>query len=87
MNEDALKGALSTVETFVGGVGSLVADGVARCREKVHQNQKLCLQDKEGMLQLLVRTGGRPSVSHEGLILNSGLSVFRTSISRTWRTS
>ncbi|KAM6915913.1 kinesin-like protein KIF11 [Xenentodon cancila] len=53
MNEAALKGALTTVESFVGGVGSLVAGGVARCQERVQQHEALCLQDKEGLLQLL----------------------------------
>lgn len=54
MNEAALKGALTTVESFVGGVRPLVAESVARCEEKVQQNETLCLQDKESVLQLLV---------------------------------
>lgn len=53
MNEAALKGALTTVESFVGGVGQLVAAGVARCRAKVEQQEALCLRDKESLLQLL----------------------------------
>uniref|UniRef100_A0A669EQN1 Kinesin-like protein n=1 Tax=Oreochromis niloticus TaxID=8128 RepID=A0A669EQN1_ORENI len=53
MNEAALKGALTTVESFVGGVRPLVAESVARCEEKVQQNEMLCLQDKESVLQLL----------------------------------
>ncbi|XP_031164435.1 kinesin-like protein KIF11 [Sander lucioperca] len=53
MNEAALKGALTTVESFVGGVGTLVADGVSRCRDRVQQQEALCLQDKESLLQLL----------------------------------
>ncbi|XP_069565424.1 kinesin-like protein KIF11 isoform X1 [Brachyistius frenatus] len=53
MNEAALKGALGTVESLVGGVGPLVAGGVARCREKVQQQEALCVQDKESLLQLL----------------------------------
>ncbi|XP_042082432.1 kinesin-like protein KIF11 [Haplochromis burtoni] len=53
MNEAALKGALTTVESFVGGVRPLVAESVARCEEKVQQNETLCLQDKESVLQLL----------------------------------
>lgn len=57
MNEAVLKGALTSVESLVGGVGQLVAEGVARCRDKVQQQEALCLQDKESMLQLLVRTG------------------------------
>lgn len=56
MNEAALKGALTTVESFVGGVGQLVAEGVTRCRDRVQQQEALCVQDKEGLLQLLVRT-------------------------------
>lgn len=54
-NEAALKGALTTVESFAGDVGQLVGDGVARCRERVQQQEALCLQDKESLLQLLVR--------------------------------
>uniref|UniRef100_A0A671W7P3 Kinesin family member 11 n=1 Tax=Sparus aurata TaxID=8175 RepID=A0A671W7P3_SPAAU len=53
MNEAVLKGALTSVESLVGGVGQLVAEGVARCRDKVQQQEALCLQDKESMLQLL----------------------------------
>ncbi|XP_054456825.1 kinesin-like protein KIF11 isoform X3 [Anoplopoma fimbria] len=53
MNEAALKGALTTVESFVGGVGQLVAEGVTRCQDKVQQQEALCLQDKETLLQLL----------------------------------
>ncbi|TDH01623.1 hypothetical protein EPR50_G00182270 [Perca flavescens] len=53
MNEAALKGALTTVEAFVGGIGTLVADGVSRCRDRVQQQEALCLQDKESLLQLL----------------------------------
>nr|XP_040035136.1 kinesin-like protein KIF11 [Gasterosteus aculeatus aculeatus]XP_040035137.1 kinesin-like protein KIF11 [Gasterosteus aculeatus aculeatus]XP_040035138.1 kinesin-like protein KIF11 [Gasterosteus aculeatus aculeatus] len=53
MNEAALKGALTTVESFVGGVGQLVAEGVTRCRDRVQQQEALCVQDKEGLLQLL----------------------------------
>lgn len=56
MNKAAAKGALTTVESFVGGVGQLVAEGVARCQERVQQQEALCLQDKESLLQLLVRT-------------------------------
>ncbi|XP_023117335.2 kinesin-like protein KIF11 [Amphiprion ocellaris] len=52
-NEAALKGALTTVESFVDGVGPLVAEGVSRCQERVQQQEALCLQDKEALLQLL----------------------------------
>lgn len=55
MNEAGLKGALATLESFVGGVGQLVEQGVARCQDKVRQREALCLQDKESVLQLLVR--------------------------------
>ncbi|XP_071393513.1 kinesin-like protein KIF11 isoform X1 [Centroberyx affinis] len=53
LNEAALGGALATVESCVGGVRRLVAEGVARCRDKVQQQEALCLQSKDGMLQLL----------------------------------
>ncbi|KAI3363519.1 hypothetical protein L3Q82_012119 [Scortum barcoo] len=53
-NEAALKGALTTVESFVGGVGQQVAKGVSRCQEdRVQEMEALCLQDKENLLQLL----------------------------------
>ncbi|XP_072246625.1 kinesin-like protein KIF11 isoform X2 [Leuresthes tenuis] len=52
-NEAALKGALSTVESVLGGVGSLVAEGVARCQQRVQQHEALSRQDKDGLLQLL----------------------------------
>lgn len=55
-----MKGALTTVESFVGGVGRLVAEGVGRCKDRVQQQEALCLQDKESVLQLLVRTFNRP---------------------------
>ncbi|XP_068423351.1 kinesin-like protein KIF11 [Clinocottus analis] len=53
MNEAALKGALATVESFVGGVGRLVSEGVSRCQEEVRRREELCLQDKESLLQML----------------------------------
>uniref|UniRef100_A0A1A8SH98 Kinesin-like protein n=1 Tax=Nothobranchius rachovii TaxID=451742 RepID=A0A1A8SH98_9TELE len=53
MNEVALKGTVTTMESFVGGVRSVVAEGVARCREKLQQHESVCLQDKESLLQLL----------------------------------
>ncbi|XP_042357940.1 kinesin-like protein KIF11 [Plectropomus leopardus] len=53
MNEAALKGALSTVESFVGGVGQLVSEGVARCQDRVKQQEALCQKDRESLLQLL----------------------------------
>ncbi|XP_034537702.1 kinesin-like protein KIF11 [Notolabrus celidotus] len=53
MNQAALKGALTTVESFVGGVGQLVAEGVARCQDRVQQQEAMCLKDKESLLQLL----------------------------------
>ncbi|XP_053292694.1 kinesin-like protein KIF11 isoform X1 [Pleuronectes platessa] len=53
MNEAVLEGALTTVESFVGSVGPLVAEGVARCQEKVQQQEALCLQDKDSLLQML----------------------------------
>ncbi|TNN73566.1 Kinesin-like protein KIF11 [Liparis tanakae] len=53
MNEAALKGALTTVESFVGGVGQVVAEGVTRCQDWVQQQETLCLQDKESLLLML----------------------------------
>ncbi|CAJ1066898.1 kinesin-like protein KIF11 isoform X1 [Xyrichtys novacula] len=52
-NETALKGALTTVESFVGGVGQLVAEGVTRCQDRVQQQETMCVKDKESLLQLL----------------------------------
>lgn len=57
MNEAGLKGALATLDSFVGGVGHLVEQGVARCKDKICQREALCLQDKESVLQLLVSSG------------------------------
>ena len=45
------------MESFVGGVKQLVAQGVSRCMDRVQQQEALCLQDQESVLQLLVRTG------------------------------
>ncbi|KAM4591688.1 kinesin-like protein KIF11 isoform 2-T2 [Odontesthes bonariensis] len=53
MNEATLKGALTAVESVVGGVGSLVAEGVARCQQRVQQHEALCQGDKDLLLQLL----------------------------------
>nr|XP_015832172.2 kinesin-like protein KIF11 isoform X2 [Nothobranchius furzeri] len=53
MNEVALKSTVTTMESLVGGVRSVVAEGVARCREKLQQHESVCLQDKESLLQLL----------------------------------
>uniref|UniRef100_A0A665VQ08 Kinesin-like protein n=1 Tax=Echeneis naucrates TaxID=173247 RepID=A0A665VQ08_ECHNA len=50
------KGALMTIESFVGGIGQLVAEGVSRCQQRVLQQETLCLQDKGKLQQLLVRT-------------------------------
>lgn len=58
MNEAGLKGALGTLESFVGGVKQLVDQGVARCQDKVRQREALCLQDRESVLRLLVRAEG-----------------------------
>ncbi|XP_023818936.1 kinesin-like protein KIF11 isoform X2 [Oryzias latipes] len=52
-NEAAVNGAVTTIESFVGGVRSLVSEGVGRFQEKVQQHEALCLQDKESLLQLL----------------------------------
>ncbi|XP_076599334.1 kinesin-like protein KIF11 [Chaetodon auriga] len=53
MNQVALKGALTTMESFTGGVRQLVAEGVGRCQDRVQQQEALCSQDKESLLQLL----------------------------------
>ncbi|XP_024152400.1 uncharacterized protein LOC112161484 isoform X2 [Oryzias melastigma] len=53
MNEEAVKGAMTTMESFVGGVRSLVSEGVGRFQEELQQHEALCLQDKESLLQLL----------------------------------
>ncbi|XP_041865820.1 kinesin-like protein KIF11 isoform X2 [Melanotaenia boesemani] len=53
MNEAALKGSLSSVESLVGGVRSLVAEGVARSRERVEQQEGLCQREKESLLEML----------------------------------
>ncbi|KAM9847730.1 kinesin-like protein KIF11 [Aulostomus maculatus] len=53
MNEAALKGALTGVESLVGRVGQLVSEGVARCQDRVQEQQGLRLQDKECLLELL----------------------------------
>ncbi|XP_056903641.1 kinesin-like protein KIF11 isoform X1 [Takifugu flavidus] len=52
-NEAALQGAMSTVESFVGGVGRLLAQNVSQCKEKIEHQQLLCLQDKERIVQML----------------------------------
>uniref|UniRef100_A0A3P9P6R2 Kinesin-like protein n=1 Tax=Poecilia reticulata TaxID=8081 RepID=A0A3P9P6R2_POERE len=53
-NEATLRGALVAMETLVGGVQALVADGAARCREKVEQHEALTREQREVLLQLLV---------------------------------
>lgn len=58
MNEAGLKGALSTLDSFMGGVRQLVDEGVGHCKDKVQRQEALCLQDRESMLQLLV--SGKP---------------------------
>ncbi|XP_008428684.1 kinesin-like protein KIF11 isoform X2 [Poecilia reticulata] len=52
-NEATLRGALVAMETLVGGVQALVADGAARCREKVEQHEALTREQREVLLQLL----------------------------------
>ncbi|XP_014908365.1 kinesin-like protein KIF11 isoform X2 [Poecilia latipinna] len=52
-NEATLRGALVAVETLVGGVQALVADGAARCREKVERHEALTREQREALLQLL----------------------------------
>lgn len=55
MNEAALKGALVTVDSLEGGVRQLVEEGVAQFQERVQQQGTLSQQNKENILQLLVR--------------------------------
>ncbi|XP_023195918.1 kinesin-like protein KIF11 [Xiphophorus maculatus] len=52
-NEATLRGALVVVETLVGRVQALVADGAARCREKVERHKALTREQREVLLQLL----------------------------------
>lgn len=52
-NSVALRGALSTVETFVSGVGTMVSEGVTRCREKVQKQETLSVRERDSLLQLL----------------------------------
>ncbi|KAK7901255.1 hypothetical protein WMY93_018024 [Mugilogobius chulae] len=52
-NESALHGSLSTVEEFVCGVGTVVSEGVNRCRDRLKEQQSLTEQNREGLLQLL----------------------------------
>ncbi|XP_043992901.1 kinesin-like protein KIF11 isoform X2 [Gambusia affinis] len=52
-NEASLRGALVAVETLVGGVQALVADGAARCRDKVERHEALTREQREVLLQLL----------------------------------
>ncbi|XP_072292612.1 kinesin-like protein KIF11 [Eucyclogobius newberryi] len=52
-NEAALHSCLSTVETLVCGVGTVVSEGVSRCRDKVKEQESLCAHHREGLLQLL----------------------------------
>ncbi|XP_034041025.1 kinesin-like protein KIF11 [Thalassophryne amazonica] len=53
MNEETLKGTVSTVQSFTDRVRELVAVGVARCRDRVQQQEALCVQSKDILLQLL----------------------------------
>lgn len=93
MNEAALKGALNTVESLVGGVGQLVAEGVGRCKDRVQQQEALCLRDKESVLLLLVRTGRPPTDKRRvrsrfvAFFITGCSLVCRKSINRTWRRS
>lgn len=73
-NEAALQGALSAVKAIVGGVGRLVAQNVIGCKENMEQRQLLCLQDKEKLVQMLVRS----SALNTFLSSRSGFSFGRT---------
>lgn len=46
---------MSTVGAVVSGVARLLAQNVGRCKEKMEQQQLVCLQDKERIAQMLVR--------------------------------
>ncbi|XP_023188759.1 kinesin-like protein KIF11 [Xiphophorus maculatus] len=52
-NEATLRGALVAVETLVGRLQALVADGAACCREKVERHEALTREQREVLLQLL----------------------------------
>ncbi|XP_027881820.1 kinesin-like protein KIF11, partial [Xiphophorus couchianus] len=52
-NEAMLRGALVAVETLVGRLQALVADGAACCREKVERHEALTREQREVLLQLL----------------------------------
>ncbi|XP_008320635.1 kinesin-like protein KIF11 [Cynoglossus semilaevis] len=53
MNQKALTGSLTNVESFVGDVGKLMADGMARFKERVKQQETTSQQNKESLLLLL----------------------------------
>lgn len=54
MNQKALTGSLTNVESFVGDVGKLMADGMACFKERVKQQETTSQQNKESLLLLLV---------------------------------
>lgn len=60
---------MTTVEAIVGGVGRLVAQNVSRCKENMERQRFLCLQDKEKIVQMLVR---EPFCFHTIPFLSSG---------------
>uniref|UniRef100_A0AAQ4RYJ6 Kinesin-like protein n=1 Tax=Gasterosteus aculeatus aculeatus TaxID=481459 RepID=A0AAQ4RYJ6_GASAC len=45
--------AIGETGELQGTLTTLVAEGVTRCRDRVQQQEALCVQDKEGLLQLL----------------------------------
>ncbi|KAM9726846.1 kinesin-like protein KIF11 isoform 2-T2 [Menidia menidia] len=53
LSEAALAGALGGAESVVGGVQTLVAAGVARCQERLQQNQELSRGEKDRLKLLL----------------------------------
>lgn len=96
MNDGTLRGSLATLKSFVGGVEDVVLAGVSRCKDRVRQQESLCLQDKERVLQLLVRTCCRPHQVGAMVLQRSFLTGCcvcvcvcrcRRSISGTWTRS
>ena len=51
-----MRGAVATMESLMGGVTQLVAQGLAGFQDKLHQQEALCLQNRDTLLELQVRT-------------------------------
>ncbi|XP_028324559.1 kinesin-like protein KIF11 isoform X2 [Gouania willdenowi] len=57
LNENTLREALTSMETLVSGVKPLLTASVSRCRDSLHQQEELCVTQREGLLQLLAEHG------------------------------